>query len=174
MYWVLCHHYSMIHTVQPKHSLLSVKRLQRCSQTALGGWMGGGQGKRGSERGRERGRDSCSHSLSLSLEGNDFSSLPRNMKPESIPTSRALDPEYSRWWHFTMCRRWGVCRDRRECVKYWSLLLLSLFALCLTVPANSQRKTARLRCREEVGVISHTYSTGMSRATLGLIFERYV
>lgn len=93
MYWVLCHHYSMIHTVQPKHSLLSVKRLQRHSQTALGGWMGGGQGKRE--------KDSCS------LVGNDFFSLPHNMKPQSIPTSRALDPEYSRWWHFTMCRRWG-------------------------------------------------------------------
>jgi len=52
------------------------------------GWVDGWGGQRKRERKRLL--------LSLSLEGNDFSSLPHNMKPESIPTSRALDPEYSR------------------------------------------------------------------------------
>ena len=75
----------MIHSVQPKHSLLSVKRLQRRSQTALGGWMGGGKRRRE----REKERDS------RSLVGNDFPLFLRNVKPVSIPTSRALDPEYS-------------------------------------------------------------------------------
>lgn len=54
------HHYSVIHSAQPKHSLLSVKRLQRCRQTALGGrigWWGlggvGGGRVRVGERERE-------------------------------------------------------------------------------------------------------------------------
>lgn len=96
----------MIHTVQPKHSPLSVKRLQRCSQTALGGWMDGGQ--RG-ERERETLLLTC---------GKRLSSLPRNMKPQSILTSRALDPEYSRWWHFTMCGRWGFAETGES---VWSI-----------------------------------------------------
>lgn len=75
MYGVLCHHYSMIHAVQPKHSLLSVKRLQRRGQTALGGWMGGGGpgwGWGGEEREREGKRGRLSFFLSLSPAGDDF------------------------------------------------------------------------------------------------------
>lgn len=100
MYRVLCHHYSMIHTVQPKHSLLSVKRLQRRSQTALGGWMGGGQRRR--EREGEW--------LSLSY-GKRLSSLPSQREASEHPDFKSFGSwifKYSRWWHFTMCRRWGL------------------------------------------------------------------
>jgi len=54
---------------------------------------------------RQRERERLFLYLTLS-RGKWLSSLPHNMKPESIPTSRALDPGYSRWWHSTMCRRW--------------------------------------------------------------------
>lgn len=69
---------------QNTHSYLLRGCRDAVRQLWVGGWVGDG------ERERER----------------RLSSLPHNMKPESIPTSRALDPEYSRWWHFTMCRWW--------------------------------------------------------------------
>lgn len=62
------------------------------------GWSGGG-----TERQRER----------------DFNcSLQRNMKPQNIPAWRALDPEYSRWWHF-IPRGWFYALQSRESV--WSI-----------------------------------------------------
>lgn len=138
MYWVQCHHYSVIHIVQPKHSLLSVKRLQRRSQTALGGWMGG--------RWRKKDRKRVLVSLSFPLSwGKWFSSLPfLYMKPKSIPTSRALDLEYSRWWHFTICGRWGFAGIGES---VWSIdhCCCCPCLLCLCVPAdslsNSETKT---------------------------------
>lgn len=57
--------------------------------------------------GTEKESDREALAPSPSLLWKRLSSLPRNMKPESIPTPRALDPEYSRWWHFTMCRRFA-------------------------------------------------------------------
>lgn len=136
------HHYSVIHSEQPKHSLLSVKRLQRCRQTALGGrigWWGLGGG-----RVRVRERDFCS------LVRNDFPLLP------TTPSRRA--PRLQEPWILNIhaggilpCVGGSrVCRDRRECVKYRSLLLLSLFALCLAVQPNSQgKKGGRRRIQRE-------------------------
>ncbi len=152
MYWVLCHHYSMIHTVQPKHSLLSVKRLQRRSQTALGGWMGGGR------RERERERDSCSLSPALS-RGKRLSALPHNMKPESIPASRALDPEYSRWWHFTMCRRWGFAEIGES---VWSI------DHCCCCPCLLRVSQCQLTLRERQWDID----TERKLALLGTLFQQ--
>lgn len=60
----------------------------------------------------DRERDFCS------LVGNDFPLFLAIRSRKSIPTSRALDPEYSRWWHFTMCRRWGFAETGES---VWSI-----------------------------------------------------
>lgn len=105
-------------------------------------WMvgtgGGGGGQSESER------DFCS------LVSNDFPLLP------TTPPRRA--PRLQEPWILNIhaggilpcVGGGGVCRDRRECVKYRSLLLLSLFAPCLAVQPNSrggktQKRGLRLR-----------------------------
>lgn len=82
----------------------------------------------------EKERGFCS-----SLVGKRLSSLCCNTACAATPDLKsAPDPEYSCWWHFTVCGRRRVCRDGSECVKYRSSpLLMSLFALCLLAPAAS-------------------------------------
>lgn len=103
----------------------------------------GVEGLKKTERQRETARERERETVALSLS--QHLSFPHNMKPESIPTSRALDPEYSCWWHFTMCRRWGFAEIRKCVWRDWSLLPLSLFAPCLTESTLTQTTQSNLK-----------------------------
>lgn len=90
-------HYSVIHSA----AKILILIYKSCKDTA-GGWRGGGRGGGGGAEGeREREKFSLFWGTTLSPQ--------HNSKPQSLPTSRALDPEYSRWWHFILRGRfWAL------------------------------------------------------------------
>lgn len=90
----------------------------------------------------------------------DFCSLVRNDFPLLPATPSRRAPRLQEPWILNIHAGGilpcvggsGVCRDRRECVKYRSLLLLSLFALCLAAQPNSREKKKREKKDTERGL----------------------